>query len=292
MTKWFDTNYHYLVPEISPSTTFALDPSKVLSELAEALSDGIAARPVVIGPVTFLLLSKAVGTDEPLLSRLEELLPPLYADLLGRLAKAGASWVQLDEPALVGDRTDEEIEAARAAYEQLSALSERPSILLASYFGSLREALPALASTDVEGFAVDLVAGQDSIGSVPRTRPQTGRRRCGRRTKHLAVGSGFGTEHVGCSVGQRGYSCRLHIVLPAACSVHSRRRGRCRQGPALVARVRHREGQGSSNSRNRSHTGRESVEDEFALARAAASTRKDDRRLNDASVRGDAWPPC
>ncbi len=166
MTKWFDTNYHYLVPEISPSTTFALDPSKVLSELAEALSDGIAARPVVIGPVTFLLLSKAVGTDEPLLSRLDELLP-LYADLLGRLAKAGASWVQLDEPALVGDRTDEEIEAARAAYEQLSALSERPSILLASYFGSLREALPALASTGVEGFAVDLVAGQDSIGSVP-----------------------------------------------------------------------------------------------------------------------------
>ena len=140
-----DTNYHYLVPEISPSTTFALDPSKVLSELAEALSDGIAARPVVIGPVTFLLLSKAVGTDEPLLSRLDELLP-LYADLLGRLAKAGASWVQLDEPALVGDRTDEESKRHALRTKAFSA-AERPSILLASYFGSLREALPALAST-------------------------------------------------------------------------------------------------------------------------------------------------
>ena len=99
MTKWFDTNYHYLVPEISPSTTFSLDASKVIGELAEARELGIAARPVVVGPVTFLLLSKAVGSEAPLLDRLNELVP-LYADLLGRLADAGAQWVQIDEPAL------------------------------------------------------------------------------------------------------------------------------------------------------------------------------------------------
>ena len=285
MTKWFDTNYHYLVPEISPSTTFALDPSKVLSELAEALSDGIAARPVVIGPVTFLLLSKAVGTDEPLLSRLEELLP-LYADLLGRLAKAGASWVQLDEPALVGDRTDEEIEAARAAYEQLSALSERPSILLASYFGSLREALPALASTGVEGFAVDLVAGQDSIGSVP----ELARKLVvagvvdGRNIWRSDLDSALST--LGALLGSVdtlavSTSCSLlHVpyTLDAEADVDKALRSWLAFGTEKVKEV--------VTLATALTQGRESVEDEFALARAAASTRKDDRRLNDASVRG------
>ena len=166
MTKWFDTNYHYLVPEISPSTTFSLDASKVIGELAEARELGIAARPVVVGPVTFLLLSKAVGSEAPLLDRLNELVP-LYADLLGRLADAGAQWVQIDEPALVADRSPEEIAAAKGTYDQLSALQHRPAILLASYFGSLGDALPALASTGVEGLAVDLVAGSDSLASVP-----------------------------------------------------------------------------------------------------------------------------
>ena len=167
MTKWFDTNYHYLVPEISPDTTFTLDPGKVLGELEEALAEDVPARPVVIGPVTFLLLSKGVDGAGDLLGRVDELIP-LYEDLLGRLADAGATWVQIDEPALVQDRTEAEIETARGVYERLSGLTNRPAILVASYFGDLGPALPALASTAVEGFAVDLVAGTaESLAGVP-----------------------------------------------------------------------------------------------------------------------------
>ncbi len=168
MTKWFDTNYHYLVPEISPATRFALDPSRLLGELAEAQEQGVAARPVVLGPVTFLLLSKSVGegSGAPLLDRVDELVP-LYAELLARLADAGAEWVQIDEPALVADRTAGEIATARRVYDALAAADARPAILVASYFGSLGDALPALAATGVEGLAVDLVAGSDALAAVP-----------------------------------------------------------------------------------------------------------------------------
>ncbi|PTR28771.1 methionine synthase (B12-independent) [Rhodococcus sp. OK519] len=161
MTKWFDTNYHYLVPEITPATTFTLNPAKVLGEVAEAKALGVPARPVVIGPVTFLLLAKFEGGAP--LDRLDEIVP-LYADLLSRLADAGIEWVQIDEPALVADRTDAELAATRSVYDRLSALDHRPAILVASYFGDLGPALPALVETGVEGIAVDLVAG--SLGSV------------------------------------------------------------------------------------------------------------------------------
>lgn len=156
MTKWFDTNYHYIVPEIAADTTFSLHPEKVLAELAEATDLGVPARPVLIGPVTFLRLAKAVDTDTSLLSRVGELVP-LYADLLGRLAEAGAEWVQLDEPALVTDLDADELQAVRETYDALAAVERRPSILVATYFGDLGSAVDAL--TSVEGVAVDLVAG-------------------------------------------------------------------------------------------------------------------------------------
>ena len=155
MTKWFDTNYHYLVPEISPETTFSLHPNKVLGEVNEARALGIPARPVIIGPITFLLLSKSVGSSDSLLGRVDELIP-LYARLLELLAAAGAEWVQIDEPALVRDLDDETVAAATRCFEQLAASQTRPAILLASYFGDLGDALPAVASTGVEGLAVDL----------------------------------------------------------------------------------------------------------------------------------------
>src|ERR1700742_2191469 len=93
MTKWFDTNYHYIVPEIGPSTKFTLNPDKVLAELKEALAQGIPARPGVIGPVTFLLLSKGIDGGGAPIDRLQELVP-IYSELLSRLASSGAQWVQ------------------------------------------------------------------------------------------------------------------------------------------------------------------------------------------------------
>src|SRR5690606_41275899 len=123
MTRWFDTNYDYLVPEIDTRTTFALHPDEVLAQLREALDLGVPARPVVIGPITFLKLSKS--TEGAATARIDELLP-LYRNLLALLADAGATWVQLDEPALVTDLTAEEIAEVRRVYRTLSEPADRP----------------------------------------------------------------------------------------------------------------------------------------------------------------------
>ncbi|MFG1696554.1 5-methyltetrahydropteroyltriglutamate--homocysteine S-methyltransferase [Nonomuraea sp. NPDC049309] len=151
MTKWFDTNYHYLVPEIGPETVFELNAAKPLGEVRQARALGYETRPVVLGPVTFLLLAGA-------LERLDDVLGP-YEELLSALAAEGVAWVQLDEPALVCDRTPEELAAVRRAYERLGAAAARPALFVASYFGDLGEALPVLAATPVEAIGLDLVRG-------------------------------------------------------------------------------------------------------------------------------------
>ncbi|GAA3580686.1 5-methyltetrahydropteroyltriglutamate--homocysteine S-methyltransferase [Streptomyces osmaniensis] len=157
MTKWFDTNYHYLVPELGPDTVFTADSAKQVAELKEALALGLAARPVLVGPVTYLLLAKpapGVAADFEPLTLLDRLLP-VYARILADLRAAGAEWVQLDEPALVQDRTPAELNAAGRAYRDLGALTDRPKLLIASYFDRLGEALPVLAKAPVEGLALD-----------------------------------------------------------------------------------------------------------------------------------------
>nr|WP_093336579.1 5-methyltetrahydropteroyltriglutamate--homocysteine S-methyltransferase [Pseudonocardia ammonioxydans] len=168
MTKWFDTNYHYLVPELAPDTPLAPSSRKALEEFREALRSDVLTRPVLVGPVTFLLLSKpAEGAPDGF--RPLDLLGPLvevYRDLLAELADAGAEWVQLDEPAFAADRTEEEIAALRKAYDRLSAAPRRPKLLVASYFGELGPALPVLASTGVEGLALDLVAGRSDLDGI------------------------------------------------------------------------------------------------------------------------------
>ncbi len=167
MTKWFDTNYHYLVPEIEPATRFTLHPDKVLSELKEALALGIPARPVIVGPITFLLLSKGIkGAGAPI-GRLDELVP-VYAELLALLADAGAQWVQIDEPALVTDICGEAPALAERVYNRLGSVSARPGIYVATYFGDPGPCLAALARTPVEAIGVDLVAGNGTaVASVP-----------------------------------------------------------------------------------------------------------------------------
>ncbi|MFE5737172.1 5-methyltetrahydropteroyltriglutamate--homocysteine S-methyltransferase [Streptomyces celluloflavus] len=172
MTKWFDTNYHYLVPELGPDTVFAADSSKQVAELKEALALGLSARPVLVGPVTYLLLAKpapgvAAGFDP--LALLDRLLP-VYAEVLADLRAAGAEWAQLDEPALVQDRTPAELDATERAYRYLGALTDRPKLLVASYFDRLGDALPVLAKAPVEGLAVDFTeaaaANLDALAAV------------------------------------------------------------------------------------------------------------------------------
>ncbi|NUK07401.1 5-methyltetrahydropteroyltriglutamate--homocysteine S-methyltransferase [Streptomyces lunaelactis] len=169
MTKWFDTNYHYLVPELGPDTLFTADSAKQVAELREALALGHTGRPVLVGPITYLLLAKpAPGVSagfEPL-TLLDRLLP-VYAEVLSDLRAAGAQWVQLDEPALVQDRSPAELNAAARAYRDLGALTDRPQLLVASYFGRLGDALPVLAKAPVEGLALDFTgAGAANLADL------------------------------------------------------------------------------------------------------------------------------
>ncbi|MEA9985307.1 5-methyltetrahydropteroyltriglutamate--homocysteine S-methyltransferase [Subtercola sp. RTI3] len=165
MTKWFDSNYHYLVPEIGPETVFSLASDALVQQFSEGLQQGFLTRPVIVGPVTFLALSKP--SDEAPegfvpLSRLDDLLP-VYAELLRRLAEAGAEWVQLDEPALVSESLDvssaDTSAAAARAYEYLGAPDARPAIFVAAPYNSLDDALTVLAATPIEAIGLDLVRG-------------------------------------------------------------------------------------------------------------------------------------
>ncbi|MFZ4296308.1 5-methyltetrahydropteroyltriglutamate--homocysteine S-methyltransferase [Streptomyces cinereoruber] len=172
MTKWFDTNYHYLVPELGPDTVFTADSTQQVAELKEALALGLTARPVLVGPVTYLLLAKpapGVAADFDPLTLLDRLLP-VYAEVLADLRAAGAAWVQLDEPALVQDRTPADLNAAARAYRDLGALADRPKLLVASYFDRLGDALPVLAKAPVEGLALDFTgpaaANLDGLAAV------------------------------------------------------------------------------------------------------------------------------
>ncbi|MFD6091088.1 5-methyltetrahydropteroyltriglutamate--homocysteine S-methyltransferase [Oerskovia sp. NPDC060338] len=183
MTKWFDTNYHYLVPEISESTPFRFADDRVVRQFVEAKDAGVVTRPVVVGPVTFLALSKAADDSAPgfsPLSRLADVLP-VYVELLRALAAAGAPWVQLDEPVLVSDSIDVPAAEVRAAITEayrvlateLAVGTERPAILVGAPFGGLvasgedgLDGLALLAATDVEAISLDLVRGAVPTGPV------------------------------------------------------------------------------------------------------------------------------
>jgi 5-methyltetrahydropteroyltriglutamate--homocysteine methyltransferase len=170
LTKWFNTNYHYLVPEIGPETTFTPNPTKSLSEYAEARALGIETRPVLVGPATFLLLAK--GADP--YARLDELVE-VYAAILNALADAGAAWVQLDEPAFAADRTPSEIDGLRRAYTRLGELANRPRLFVATYFGEIGDALNVLLDTPVEAIGLDLVAGPGNVRRLASAGPLGGR---------------------------------------------------------------------------------------------------------------------
>ncbi|MGZ8804826.1 MAG: hypothetical protein ACXWZG_05950 [Microbacterium sp.] len=173
MTKWFDTNYHYLVPEIGPETAFALSSDRFAAQVREARADGYTVRPVLVGPVTLLALAKATHVAPAgyrALDRLDDLLP-VYAALLADLRAAGADWVQLDEPALVSESlpvsSDDLAKAAARAYAVLGSSTERPAILVAAPYAQLSDAAwAALAESPVEALAIDLTRGAVPVPAV------------------------------------------------------------------------------------------------------------------------------
>ena len=163
MTKWFDTNYHYLVPEIGAGTEIKLNLEAIDEQLEVAKQAGVKVRPQIVGPLTLLLGAKAEqGSAEDFspIDRLDEFVAA-YAQVLEQLAERGVEWVQLDEPGLTVDRADNAkvAELAERTYRALAAGEKRPQILVTSPYGSLRENLPALLGTGVEALHLDLVHG-------------------------------------------------------------------------------------------------------------------------------------
>src|SRR4051794_18516866 len=158
MTKWFDTNYHYIVPELGPGTEFSLSSTKPFDEHAEAMEEvGIDTIPVLIGPVSFLLLSKpADGVPERFDSvDLIEPLVEVYGEVIEKLAEQGATWVQFDEPCFVEDRSEKELDALRLAYEELCKVHERPRIVVKTYFDHVGDAYGILRDLPIEGVGLD-----------------------------------------------------------------------------------------------------------------------------------------
>ncbi|MET0795630.1 MAG: 5-methyltetrahydropteroyltriglutamate--homocysteine S-methyltransferase [Polyangiaceae bacterium] len=168
MTKWFDTNYHYIVPEFSAQTTFRLDAKRLLAQLAEARAAGVAAKPVLIGPVTYLWLGKAKdGSDR--LSLLPRLLS-VYRELLATLAREDVPWVQIDEPALVTELSVEWQQAYRVAYDSLEGAGSK--LLLTTYFGRLGANLELASRLPVDGIHLDSVSARVELDQLLDVHPE------------------------------------------------------------------------------------------------------------------------
>jgi len=162
MTKWFDTNYHYLVPEFHADTEFKANPAHYVQQLKEAQALGLKAKPTVVGPLTFLWLGKEKGSAFNRLDLLPKLLP-VYAELLNALVEAGAEWIQIDEPALTLDLPEEWVAAYQNVYAALSKVNAK--ILLSTYFGSVSEHASLLKSLPVDGLHIDLVRAPEQLAA-------------------------------------------------------------------------------------------------------------------------------
>ncbi|AIL32311.1 5-methyltetrahydropteroyltriglutamate--homocysteine S-methyltransferase [Basilea psittacipulmonis] len=164
MTKWFDTNYHYLVPEFHKNTVFKANAKHYVQQLQEAQALGLKAKPTIVGPVSFLYLGKEKGQEA--FNRLD-LLPkllPVYVEILNELVKAGAEWIQIDEPALAVDLSQEWVDAVKASYETLSK-AVNAKLLLATYFGSVADHADLLKALPVAGLHIDLVRAPEQLAA-------------------------------------------------------------------------------------------------------------------------------
>ncbi|MBK8972565.1 MAG: 5-methyltetrahydropteroyltriglutamate--homocysteine S-methyltransferase [Hahellaceae bacterium] len=159
MTKWFDTNYHYIVPEFNATTDFSLNPSVLIEQVQEAKASGLPVKPVLIGPITYLWLGKARDGSHRL-----DLLPrllPVYSQLLDLLDQHGVEWVQIDEPVLVTELSREWLVALESAYQTLKRT--RVNILLATYFGTLQDNLRTVCQLPVDGVHIDAINARDEV---------------------------------------------------------------------------------------------------------------------------------
>ena len=167
MTKWFDTNYHYIVPEFTADTQFNLDTSRLSEQLREAHGLGVNAKPVIVGPLTYLWLGKAKDDSDKL-----ALLPrimPVYRALLSHFKAIGVEWVQIDEPILVTELNQAWRDAFKSAYEGFEERSVK--LLLATYFGQLKENLELACALPVDGLHIDAINAREEVALAAQKLP-------------------------------------------------------------------------------------------------------------------------
>jgi len=164
MTKWFDTNYHYIVPEFEPNQTFKLSSEKIFEEVKEAIDEGYQAKPVLPGPLTYIFLGKETEAVSDRFNYLDSILK-VYEEILSRLSSP-CEWIQLDEPILVLDLDSEVKEYFKETYERLTKAAGQMKILLATYFGSLGSNEELALSLPVSGLHLDLVRAPEQLDSV------------------------------------------------------------------------------------------------------------------------------
>tara|TARA_B100000949_G_scaffold199131_2_gene185961 strand:- start:8825 stop:11032 length:2208 start_codon:yes stop_codon:yes gene_type:complete len=165
MTKWFDTNYHYIVPEFTKDQEFGLLSLKAVEEFKEAKSLGIHTKPVLLGPVTYLLLGKEKEEGFHRLDLLPKLLP-VYHSILERLSDAGATWVQFDEPVLATDLSDKGKRAISQVYREIAETFPNLKTLLAGYFGDYGNNLDTVIELPICALHLDLKKGPDQLDRV------------------------------------------------------------------------------------------------------------------------------
>lgn len=164
MTKWFDTNYHYIVPEFTKETHFELYDNKPARDFKEALEAGVKTKPVLVGPASYLILGKTKGSDVSL-SKLAESLLPVYIEILESLRELGAEWVQIDEPCLVRDLTTEEKALYKQCYDYLRGRIKLKTII-ATYFDGLYDNTDLAVSLGEDFLHIDLVAAPTQLKEV------------------------------------------------------------------------------------------------------------------------------
>lgn len=211
MTKWFDTNYHYIVPEFQADTQFSLSGSKVFDELAEAKALGINAKPVLIGPVTYLSLGKVQDKQNPDFDpfTLLDNLVGVYEEIIGKLVAAGVEWIQLDEPVVALDLSDRQLDALQAAYKRLAVAKGSSKLIVTSYFGGVRDNLNAYLALPVDALHFDFVRGAEDIDAVLKNFPSD---------KILSVGIVEGRN-----IWKNNYEASLTVLEKAKAAVGSDR---------------------------------------------------------------------
>ena len=210
MTKWFDTNYHYIVPEFHSGTKFALSGSKIFDEFAEAKALGLNAKSVLIGPVTYLSLGKVQDAKNPdfdLFTLLDNLVS-VYEEIISKLAAADAKWIQLDEPVFSLDLTDKQRAALKTAYDRLAKAKGSAKLLVTTYFGGVRDNLDAYLALPVDALHFDFVRGAEDTDVVLAKYPQD---------KVLSVGIVEGRN-----IWKNNYDASLAVLQKAKAAVGDR----------------------------------------------------------------------